>query len=64
MSNIVYSTQINKDIRTAYTKYKKFKDSEHPNNVKIMAAFCEFANLCEKDNKLPLKVAEELKNES
>lgn len=63
MSNVVYSTEINKDIRKAYKTFLTLLGKDPQGKVKTNAAFCIFADACEKDNKLPIKVAEELRNE-
>ncbi len=64
MSNIVYSTEINKDIRNAFSKYRACLDKEPQDKVKTNAAYCDFADACEKDHKAPLKVYQDLANEA
>jgi hypothetical protein len=64
MSNIVYSTEINNEIRKAYGKYLASLNKSEKNRVFINACYCAFADACEKDNKSPLKVYEDLSNEA
>lgn len=64
MSNIVYTTALNKEILLAYKHYQSCKEKFPINDPKVNAAFITFADACEKVNKSPLIVIESLLNET
>ena len=55
MSTIVYTTEIPKKIVDTYNKWQNL-----PEGIAKNAKYLVFANLCEKENKTPLHVIEQI----
>jgi len=61
MSAIVYTTVIKQETINAYIQYQNAKLKLPSGDVSINQLWIKFCNACEKENKKPLSVVEQLK---